>query len=231
MPSESDATSRWLDEQYAARYLRFTAPVAPDAEEWISRLALGPASTVLDLGCGEAKVLTALSGAVARGIGIDASPAMLRAGRRHASEQRAATVELVRSDFRRLPLSDASCDAALSNAALHHVPNAGKRHCLEELARVLRPGALFHLRDDAFNFDPQDLERLRPRIYEEFEREFGPAGWAFLRDHLAGADFECTPYTRDLLALLEDAGFEIVDCETTGLDGVEIRARARGVEA
>jgi SAM-dependent methyltransferase len=219
-----DFTRRWRDARYVANYLQFTAPVSPNRREWSTRLRVDPASTVLDLGCGEAKVLAAISPGIEFGIGVDASPHMVQAGRRHATDRRAGNVSLVQADFRRLPIPSESIDAALSNAALHHVPDDGKLQCLKELARVLRPGSLFYLRDDAFNFDPRELKGLQPQIYDEFEREFGVSGWAFLRDHLAGTDFECTPYTSDLLALLEATGFKIRESTPTGLDGVEILA-------
>ncbi|MCP3982775.1 MAG: class I SAM-dependent methyltransferase [bacterium] len=223
----AEFTSRWLEERYAARYLEFTAPVEPDPAEWISRLRIGSSSTVIDLGCGEAKILTSLSSSIRSGIGIDASPHMLGAGRKYASRREAGNVQLVRADFRHLPLHSSSGDAAFSNAALHHVPNEGKSQCLAELCRVLRPGALFHLRDDTFNFAPEDFEELEQDIYREWEQEFGTTGWAFLRDQLAGADFECTPFTTDLLALLQAAGFEILESAPSGLVGVRILARSR----
>ena len=79
----------------------------------------------------------------------------------------------------------------------------------------------------AFNFAPGELRKLTQDIYREFEEEFGTDAWNFLRDQLAGADFECTPYTTDLLALLEAADFEILESLPSGLVGVEVLARAR----
>lgn len=135
-------------------------------------LGLLPSSWVVaDLACGSGTVAARLAPAVARVIGVDASPEMLEAARLRS--QGLANVELRRGDLAALPLESNGCDAALLLLALTHVESPAA--ALAELARVLRPGGravvvdlLRHDRD-AFRrrmgqlrpgFEPEELERL-----------------------------------------------------------------------
>lgn len=115
-------------------------------------LALLPSNWVVaDLGCGTGHVAEMLAPAVGRVIGVDNSPAMLRAARRRTAA--AANVEFRAGDLEALPIDSASCDAALLILALTYV--AEPTIVLREAARVVRPDGrlvvvdlLPHARDD-----------------------------------------------------------------------------------
>src|SRR4030095_2393638 len=64
---------------------------------------------VADLGCGTGPLAVALAPHVARVIGIDASPAMLKAARRAAASF--PNVDLHEGRLEALPLADEACDA------------------------------------------------------------------------------------------------------------------------
>src|SRR5688500_1418316 len=115
-------------------------------------LALLPSDYVVaDLGCGTGTVVAELAPYVARVIGVDDSPAMLKAARRRTAEY--PNVELQRAGLDALPLKDGSCDAALMLLALSYVTDPSA--ALREMARILKPGGraivvdlLPHDRDD-----------------------------------------------------------------------------------
>ena len=92
---------------------------------------------VLDVGCGDGMLLTALARKGALGTGVDASPTMLSAGRARA---KAASLDItfVEGDARALPFPDATFDLATAVTVLCFVPDA--EHAVREIARVLRPG-------------------------------------------------------------------------------------------
>lgn len=126
-----DAYRRWR----SSRLGRIT-----DAfEEWLILELVAPVNgqRILDAGCGDGMLLTALArrGAIATGIDID--PNMLSAAR-----ARAKTVDLkvtlVEGDIRALPFPDSTFDAATAVTVLCLMPDAGRAMC--EIARVLRPG-------------------------------------------------------------------------------------------
>jgi SAM-dependent methyltransferase len=97
----------------------------------LERAALRGDETVLDVGCGNGRYLTALAGRGHAGpvLGVDLSLGMLRTagGRR-----------LIAGDAAALPLRDGSVDVALAPHMLYHVPDPAA--AVRELHRVLRPG-------------------------------------------------------------------------------------------
>ena len=108
----------------------------------IAELRLGAAPRVLDLCTGTADLALAALARHPDGrvIGVDFSGEMLRLGN---EKVRAANlsprIRLVRGDATRIPVADASCDAATIGFGIRNVAEPVK--ALTELARVLRPGA------------------------------------------------------------------------------------------
>lgn len=94
--------------------------------------------TVVDVGCGTGNVSELISPLVKRVIAVDASAAMLKAAQKRLEGRR--NVEFVRGEVEKLPLKDASADAAVAFLVLHHVPDLGA--ALAEMRRVLRRGGV-----------------------------------------------------------------------------------------
>ena len=99
--------------------------------------------TVGDLGCGTGQVADLIAPFVGRVVAVDASREMLQAARARLREH--DNVELRRGTLERLPLDDASLDAALVVLVLHHV--ADPAAVLAEAARALRPGGRLLIAD------------------------------------------------------------------------------------
>lgn len=107
----------------------------------IEALALPPGSRILDVCTGTADLAIAATRLVApvSVIGVDFSGEMLRRALWKVRDQSlTSTIKLVRGDATRIPLSDASCDAATIGFGIRNV--ADPQRALVELARVLRPG-------------------------------------------------------------------------------------------
>ncbi|HEV7300776.1 MAG TPA: metalloregulator ArsR/SmtB family transcription factor [Tepidisphaeraceae bacterium] len=132
---------------------------------------LSPELTVADLGCGTAPLVAMLAPHVKQVIGVDNSPAMLKAAKKRTADL--PNVDLRRGDLTSLPVDDASIDAALLILALTYVPDA--TGAVTEAARILRPGGrliivdlLPHDRDDfrrqlgqvSLGIDAKDLEAM-----------------------------------------------------------------------
>jgi demethylmenaquinone methyltransferase/2-methoxy-6-polyprenyl-1,4-benzoquinol methylase len=108
----------------------------------VDALALGPVARVLDLctGTGDLAIATVRRASGASVVGVDFAGEMLKLGLvkvRTASLDR--RIRLVRGDAARIPLADASCDAATIGFGIRNV--AEPERALREIARVLRPGA------------------------------------------------------------------------------------------
>jgi len=115
-------------------------------------LAIGPitpGSTVLDHACGGGMDLLLAArrvGASGRAIGVDMTPAMVRAATEAARQAGLdEIVEVHQGFFESLPVPDASVDVVISNGVLNLAPE--KRAVLDEVARVLKPGGRLYLAD------------------------------------------------------------------------------------
>src|SRR5271170_4629667 len=106
---------------------------------------------VADLGCGSGNLAVELAPSVKRVIGVDNSPAMLKAAKHRTAGF--SNVDLRRGDLANLPIEPASCDAALMVLVLTYV--AQPKAAISEMTRILKPGGrgvivdlLPHDRDD-----------------------------------------------------------------------------------
>lgn len=105
----------------------------------IDELAPEPGQRVLDIGCGTGNLTAQLVARGASTVGVDSDPAMIAAAR-----QRYPELAWLVADIQHPPpdlLGEAFFDAAISNAALHWMPQ--QQAALTAIRQALRPGALF----------------------------------------------------------------------------------------
>src|SRR5580692_10003265 len=128
----------------------------PAAEVEAALLHLVPedAGRLLDIGTGTGRVLELLAPRISRGLGIDASKAMLALARSRLSRAGCAHCAVRLGDMYRLPLADASFDLVVLQMVLHYAEDPAG--VLAETARVLRPGGTAIVIDLA-SHDRQDL--------------------------------------------------------------------------
>jgi ubiquinone/menaquinone biosynthesis C-methylase UbiE len=114
------------------------------------RRALGLTSdgAAMDLGCGPGYLAVDLA-AQAPGLwltGIDLSPAMLSLAQAHTQlAGMEVRVGFRQADVQRIPVPDRSFDLVVSSFSLHHWDDPVA--VLDEVARILRPGGSFLIRD------------------------------------------------------------------------------------
>jgi SAM-dependent methyltransferase len=178
---------------------------------------------VIDLGCGTGTSTRRLARRFPRAAalaGFDLSPHMVAVGRRllalaplgklgeaaAAAEGRGAGVwiEAVPADARvrlrcadlaALPLLDGAADVVALSFVLHELPPSAARECLDEAARVLRPGGQLWVSEMDFESEPYAALRRNPLLYS-LVRSTEP----YLDDY---ADYQTRSLRADLLA----AGF------------------------
>jgi SAM-dependent methyltransferase len=165
---------------------------APGMADWRRRTVVGLRGTVVEIGFGSGLNVPHYPPEVEVVLAVE--PALL--ARRLAAPRIAATAVPVRHiglDGQRLPLDDASCDGALSTFTLCTIPDVAT--ALGELARVLRPGATFHLLEHGVAPDA-GIARLQ-RLLDPLQHRVADGC------HL----------TRDPLDLVTAAGFRITEVE------------------
>jgi SAM-dependent methyltransferase len=191
-----------------------------------ARLAgVGEGGDLLDVPCGFGRHAVPLARAGLRVVGVDRSEALLAEARRRAGGER--WPKLVHADYRRLPLPDASFDAALNLfSSLGYLGDEGDTAALAEIGRVLRPGGrlvveILHRDFLARVFHPQDWRMVgEGRILLE-QRTFDPAAGVVQNTQTLiepGGARESRTYTlriytaTELLAMLDRAGYAGARC-------------------
>ena len=96
-------------------------------------------NTLLDLGCGPGPNWATLSQRAHNYIGVDLSQPMLSAHSAHTAAAGNVRSRLIQGDMESLPLADSSIDLIYSSMAVQWAQS--RTELLEELSRVLKPGA------------------------------------------------------------------------------------------
>jgi SAM-dependent methyltransferase len=132
---------------------------------------------VLDVGCGTCRYTRELArGLAATVVALDTAPLLLA----RARDDVPPNVRLAAADVEALPVPDASCDAVVGNAVLHHLR---LERAVPELVRVLRPGGRFCFAEPNLLNPQVFLERKVPFVGRWLENS--PGEIAFLRWRLA----------------------------------------------
>lgn len=124
---------RWSADRYAAN-ARFVSDLGGPV---LALLAAQPGERILDLGCGDGALTTALVSAGAQVVAVDASEDMIRAAWAKGLDARLGRGEALGRAIE----GEALFDAVFSNAALHWMPEADA--VTGEVARALRPGGRY----------------------------------------------------------------------------------------
>jgi len=130
--------------------------LASDAVEQALLDAVGEhTGDLLDMGTGTGQVLRLLGPHVLRGIGVDASRAMLSVARANLGSADLSNCQVRQGDILALPVADASMDCVTIHHVLHFLDDPAL--AVAEAARTLRPDGSLLIVD----FAPHELERLR----------------------------------------------------------------------
>jgi SAM-dependent methyltransferase len=157
-------------------------------DRWRARAVQGLTGTVVEIGFGSGLNVPHYPPDVDMVLAVEpARVARLMAERR--VEASTVPVEHVGLDGQRIPLDDASCDAALCTFTLCTVPDPAR--ALGELHRVLRPGGTVHFLEHGLSPDPS------------------VAKWQRRLDPVQRRVADGCHLTRDAPSLVEGAGFAL----------------------
>ena len=106
---------------------------------------------VLEIGCGTGRFALAAARADLKVTAFDVSELMLQYVKSKAEEMNLATLHTQHGGFLTMQVPDCSFDAAVTSAALHHLPDAWKIVALANIARALKPSGQFILADVVFS--------------------------------------------------------------------------------
>ena len=209
-PVERDhAGPEHLDPAYAEGYDAKTQLDFEAALELLRRHGLGPAATLVDLGCGTGLLAAAAASEAGRVVGVDPSAAMLEVARR-----RSDSVEWVETGFLTYAHEGDPPQLVHSRHALHHLADFWKGVALARSHALLAPGGVLVLRDLVHDFEPVEADRAieawlagaAPTPAESWTRDE-------LEQHVRD---EHSTFAWLLEPLLVHAGFEILERDLHG---------------
>ncbi len=199
-----------LDPEQVATYDE-KIPFDPTAEiSLLQEYGLSAGDTVVDFGTGTGVFPLAVADYCSRVVAIDIAEPMVDITRRKVAEQALDNVEVVHDGFISYQHQGEPADVVFSKNALHHLPDFWKVEALKTVGDTLKEEGVFRLRDLVYSFDPQDshdeieqwLEEMEPTVFTNEELH------AHFREEFSTYDFL-------LEAMLEEAGFEILDTTYT----------------
>jgi len=186
----------WADR--VVPHLADRALAAEEMHAYRARVCAGLQGRVLELGFGSGHNVRHYPVGVTQVRAVEPSDVGWRLSERRRAR---ATVPVLRSglDGQALAEEDASCDAALTTFTLCTIPDAAR--ALAEVRRALRPGGGLHLLEHGLAPDP------------------GVARWQHRLDPVQQRMFAGCHLTRDMTALVEQAGFTVTSLEADYLPG------------
>jgi len=129
----------------------------------ILNLHIKKGSKVLDLGCGNGRVINILEKFNINYTGLDISQNLINLAQKKYPEK-----EFIVSDLLKTPFSDNKFDYVLSLATLHHIPSEEQRlNALLEINRILKPGGIILITVWYFWDDP----KFKKLIDEELSKQ------------------------------------------------------------
>ncbi len=216
---EKGARVRAMFDRIAPRYDRMNHLLTLGLDQRWRRTALeligvGRGDRLIDLACGTGDFAELAAARGAQVVGVDFALEMLR-----ESHRRGIRAEFLQADGEALPLPDGWATAATSGFALRNFVRLSA--IFEELARVLEPGG----RVAFVEVDRPHAKFVRTAHGIYFDRVVPFIG-GLLCDRAAYAYLPKStvylPPTPELLALLEDAGFEQTQHRSMLLGAIQI---------
>ena len=158
-------SEEWKSPEHALEYLRRADAIPHRAagEETLLAEVTADARRVLDLGCGDGRLLARvmLKCRDAQGVAVDFSPMMLaRARERFGADPR---VQVVEHDLTRPLANWGKFDVVCSSFAIHHLTDARKRALYCEVWDALNPNGVFCNLEHVSSA----TARVRQRFWEE----------------------------------------------------------------
>lgn len=179
-----------------------------EAKEILEFLDPAAGSTLVDFGAGTGEFVLRASGSCGRIVAVDISQAMLSYAEEKARAAGCRCIEFVRAGFLTYGHTGAPPRSAVSQIALHHLPDFWKQVALRRIAGLLPEGGRFFLRDVVFSLP---LERYEKSIDFAVKDIADKGGESFRVSFARHVRAEFSTFDWIMEEMLYRAGFDIAD--------------------
>lgn len=171
-------------------------------------LGLNSNSVVLEIGTGTGETAIRLSKICKQVYACDVSQTMLDYAIKKAKNLGLKNIEFQHSGFLNYYLEPASCDAVVTQLALHHLPDFWKSVALQRICRSLKNEGKLFLLDSILSFDILSYDKTIPNVIDMAKNTVGERIAAEIITNIRD---EYPTYNWILEGMLERTGFKILN--------------------
>ena len=189
------------------RNMRRVRDIDGEINEVLEFLDLKPEQSLLELGTGTGEFALAAACRCSRVYAVDLSQGMLRYARKKAASRDISNVEFLPGGFLTYEHHGGPVDAAVTQIALHHLPDFWKQVALIRIASLLNLGGRFCLRDVVYSFGAADYQAYFQKFMAQASIRGGEEFAGIMADHVKN---EYSTLDWIMRGMIERAGFDIV---------------------
>ena len=180
--------------------------IAAEIEEALSALELSSGQSLVEFGTGTGELAIAASGLCREVIAADISSAMLDRARQKAAARGRANIRFIRAGLLGYRHEGEPLDAAVTQIALHHLPDFWKQIALVNINRSLKPGGRLFVRDLVFSMKLEKYDSAIDRMIERYRAAAGDGMADKVANHIKN---EYSTFDWVMEEMLYRAGFDI----------------------
>lgn len=201
-------------DQVAQHFSDTRSMLWPEMRAWDKYIK--DSQNVLDIGCGNGRLLELFSNKSVYYTGLDISAELIKIAQEKCQQYNVPQASFQVGDMRYLPFANGSYDLVFAVSALHHLPHHANRwQALTEIFRVLRPGGLLLMTNWYFwNTFTNRKFQIKKQLLLNWLRGLDVHGlyipWKDTQGKVQTQRYYYAFKKRELVSVLEKVGFEVV---------------------
>lgn len=199
----------WQDQRLLDFYHTNFEFTVEQMEKYLRPLELTSRDTFIDFGCGNGVLLDYAAPLVGRAVGVDVSDLQLASAA--TTNARHKNVELIKSNFLDVNLTDHIFTKGSARKTLHHLTDDEKYLFFEKIGKYFARDSLLIIEDAVFDFDIKDFPQKAKMIFSQAQEYYG-SKWDGIKDGFCTMLAE--EYPTDVNTLekaLKHGGFEVIE--------------------
>lgn len=184
--------------------------IPAEIEEALAALGLSAGQRLIEFGTGTGELAITASERCREVIAADISAAMLERARQKAAGRGRANIRFLQAGLLGYRHEGEPADAAVTQIALHHLPDFWKQIALVNVNRALKPGGRLFVRDLVFSMKLEKYDTAIDRMLERFREAAGDGMADKVANHIKN---EYSTFDWVMEEMLYRAGFDIVNAD------------------